>query len=174
MATPQEALREMLAEREHRKAIMRSSNWIAAEEGGSREYIPVSSTPLDTAYQRSKSVTRSDYLGRLETKTQELRSQADKHAPAADFVSSRPGRKPAVWGNAPDTVGGMVLGFDGRSDSTSNTAVSPPASIRRAPWVAMLLAVEAACPPDSRPLPSPASRPSRPSPPRLHSTARSE
>ena len=62
-----DALDQLTLEREERKARMMTSNWIAAAEGGSREYVPVSSTQLDAAYQRSW--TLSDALGASGTQT---------------------------------------------------------------------------------------------------------
>jgi hypothetical protein len=114
MGTPQEALKLMLEEREARKAVMQTSNWIAAAEGGSREYIPVSSTPLDQSYQRSKSVTRSDYLARLQTQSEANRAKRDAYAPAGAYIASKTRPPPAPVG--------QVLGYDERSSSTSNTA----------------------------------------------------
>jgi hypothetical protein len=115
-------------EREKRKAIMQTSNWVAAAEGGSREYIPVSSTPLDQAYQRSKSVTRSEYLGRLESQSAQRSLLRDKIAPAGDFVATKYNQPTGFGGGdqsrAPGGGMSIVLGSDPdeRFKETSNSA----------------------------------------------------
>jgi len=111
--------------REERKARMQTSNWVAAAEGGAREYIPVSSTPLDQAYQRSKSVTRSEYLGRLESQSQRGAAQ-DAIAPAGDFVASK--YRSGSWG-APGAS--IVLGSDPTLMETSNRAYGITAALPR-------------------------------------------
>ena len=96
---------------------MQTSNWVAAAEGGSREYVPVSSTPLDAAYQRSKSVTRSEYLGRLES--QRGQSRGPVVAPAADFVGAKHAPPSGKWGLLGASI---VLGSDEHVMATSNKA----------------------------------------------------
>jgi len=110
----------MLDDREVRKARMQTSNWIAAAEGGAREYIPVSATPLDAAYQRSKSVTRSEYLGRLES------SRAGTTAalpPAAEYCAKRQG--------VPSGNMGLVFGSDSSMMATSNEAYGSTSELPR-------------------------------------------
>ena len=113
-------------EREARKARMQTSNWIAAAEGGSREYIPVSSTPLDAAYQRSKSVTRSEYLGRLES--QRGMATDAMHAPAADFMASKHAPPNGKWGSLGASI---VLGSDQNVMETSNKAYGITSALPR-------------------------------------------
>lgn len=112
---------QLMVEREARKAMMQTSNWVAAAEGGAREYIPVSSTPLESAYMRSKSVTRSEYLERLQTQSFEAMAARDRIAPAADFVAGKYKQTGAHEGQGADGTT-MVLGYDGRSLERSNTA----------------------------------------------------
>ena len=76
------------AERDLRKSQMQVSNWVAAAEGGSREYIPVSSTPLSQAYQRSKSITRSEYLARTASEDERAKMR-DATAPAAGWIAKK-------------------------------------------------------------------------------------
>jgi len=113
-------------EREERKARMQTSNWIAAAEGGAREYIPVSSTPLDASYQRSKSVTRSEYLGRLESQRGISRDPA--MPPAADYIATKRGPGGGGWG----TMGAsIVLGSDPNVMITSNKQYGETTSLPR-------------------------------------------
>ena len=82
---------------------MQMSNWVAAAEGGSREYDPVSRNPLDQVYQRSKGAARSAYFQKLEAERSAQRSGAV--APAGSFMAARHGP------GSGRTVG-MVLGSD--------------------------------------------------------------
>jgi len=113
---------ELYAEREHRKATMQQSNWIAAQEGMGPppEYIPVSSTPLDVSYQKSKSQTRSEYLERIETQTRTAReaAQRDRSAPAADFIAKKH-FKPAAMEDGTT----IVFGSDAREMARSSTTI---------------------------------------------------
>ena len=114
-------------EREQRKSRMQTSNWVAAAEGGAREYIPVSSTPLDAAYQRSKSILRSElHQGRLESAAR--MSAGPGAPPAADFVA----RKHASpdWRQSASSLGAnIVLGSDDISMTPSNTAYGVTAAL---------------------------------------------
>jgi len=114
-------------EREARKSKMQTSNWIAAQEGGSREYIPVSSTPLDAAYQRSKSVTRSEYLGRL-SEMQRSPAAAPPLAPAAGYISSRHAPPTGNWGHLGASI---VFGSDPSAMDTSNKAYGVTSALPR-------------------------------------------
>lgn len=116
------------AEREDRKARMNQSNWIAAQAGGAREYIPVSSTPLDAAYQRSKSVTRSEYLGRLESERGEALASDPGLPPAASYLASKHGPASGRWGSRGAS---LVLGSDPDIKETSNTAYGQGLSLPR-------------------------------------------
>ena len=108
---------QMYEEREARKSKMQTSNWIAAAEGGSREYIPISSTPLDSSYQRSKSVTRAEYLERNPMPTgNPLKARA---APAADWIGAKRA-DPAIKSTQSSTT--IALGYDPRELGRSNTA----------------------------------------------------
>ena len=115
-------------EREERKARMATSNWIAAEAGGAREYIPVSSTPLDAAYQRSKSVTRSEYLGRLQSERGEALANETPLPPAASFIASKHGPADGRWGSGGASI---VLGSDPDIKETSNKAYGTGLSLPR-------------------------------------------
>lgn len=108
-----------MSERELRKAQMQVSNWVAAAEGGAREYNPVSTTPLSQAYQRSKSITRSEYLGRLSSQGAERAMARDTVPPAASWIA----RKHTAIGEA-DTMykANIVLGTD--PDPPSQTELS--------------------------------------------------
>ena len=112
-----DALDQLTLEREERKARMMTSNWIAAAEGGSREYVPVSSTQLDAAYQRSKSVTRSEYLSRLQSRAEGAAAR-EAIAPASEFVASKYRTQKASQGAGVN----MVLGYDPVVFDTSNVA----------------------------------------------------
>ncbi len=114
-------------EREMRKAKMQTSNWVAAAEGGSREYIPVSSTPLDAAYQRSKSITRSEYLGRLSSHRGQ--SQNVGAAPAADYIAKRTA---PLSSTSTATSLNIVFGSDDNDNSTSNVAYGETQALPRA------------------------------------------
>lgn len=113
---------DRLSQMEARKAMMRSSNWIAAAEGGSREYIPISSTPLDNAYQRSKSATRAEYLGRLESQTRAGAENREKFAPADSFIAAKYNTT-RHSASAGDQAGeSIVLGSDPMIREPSNSA----------------------------------------------------
>lgn len=114
-------------ERELRKAKMQTSNWIAAEAGGAREYIPVSSTPLDASYQRSKSMTRSEYLGRIKSSSADL-DTAPKPPPAATFIASKHVPQTGNWGHLGASI---VLGSDPDIKETSNTAYGLTSALNR-------------------------------------------
>lgn len=111
------ALNQLMEEREARKAMMQTSNWVAAQDPA-REFIPIASTPLDEAYQRSKSATRSEFLGRLQSQNRERMASRDNFSPAANFCASKNGT------SLPFTGGGesIVFGSDELARSTSNTA----------------------------------------------------
>jgi len=119
---------ELYKEREERKAIMQTSNWIAAQMGPKVDYIPVSSTPLDSAYQKSKSQTRSEYLERIETQTRLAREAKKYIPPAADFVAQKH-VKPAKM-EAGTTI---VLGSDPREMEISSTVVGDGLQIPEEP-----------------------------------------
>lgn len=110
-----------------RKARMQTSNWIAAQEGGSREFVPVSSTPLDAAYQRSKSQTRSEYLGRLRTGAGDSLDQLVS-PPAAQYIAAKSAPSKGSWGAGGASI---VLGSDPDSKETSNTAYGLSSSLPR-------------------------------------------
>ena len=78
---PPDALTPFVNERDLRKATMQMSNWVGAAPGGAREYIPVSSTPLDQAYLRSKSARRGENMARLASQSSSY--ARDKVAPAS-------------------------------------------------------------------------------------------
>jgi len=118
MSTGDTALNQLMAEREERKAMMQTSNWVAAQEDGAREFIPISSAPLEEAYQRSKSATRSEFLGRLQTQNRERIASRDQFSPAAPFCASKNGTAPPFSGGGES----IVFGSDDLSRSTSNTA----------------------------------------------------
>ena len=111
-------------EREERKARMQLSNWVAAAEGGSREFIPISSTPLDEAYQRSKSMTRSAYLSRLETG--DGRRRDPSMSLAADFIATKDARTRSGPSESQHKVltqrASIKLGYDPVVHATSNSA----------------------------------------------------
>lgn len=115
-----------MSERDERKAKMQTSNWIAAAEGGSREYIPVSSTPLDAAYQRSKSLTRSEYLGRLET--QRGQTYDSRPSPAAQYISSKHAPPSGNWGQLGASI---VFGSDPNIMDTSNKSYGVTSALPR-------------------------------------------
>lgn len=102
---------------------MQASNWVAAAEGGAREYVPVSSTPLDQAYQRSKSLTRSEYLGRLESRGA-VRDAVI--APAGSFVAAK--YQSRTWGSPGASI---VLGSDPHVMETSNLAYGITSALPR-------------------------------------------
>ena len=117
MPTP----KELFEEREQRKALMQTSNWIAAKEGGQVEYLPVSSTPLDLSYQRSKSQTRSGYLEKMATETAAARSTTTKHCPASTWVVGKKYDITSPGTSAVDTT--IVLGSDPRELGISSTII---------------------------------------------------
>jgi len=99
---------------------MQSSNWIAASKDGVSEYIPVSSTPLDTSYQRSTSATRNDFHQRMALMTSG--PKVEKVAPAGQWVANRTmGINPNAEKKI-STFGGsqMILGSDPIVFETSN------------------------------------------------------
>lgn len=100
-------------EREERKARMQMSAIGFAAENGSREYLPVSSTPLDRAYQTTKSPTRSAYLDRIESSKSSMHLHGT--APADKFVAAK-----HMSINRPDP--GLRLGYDPTPMDPSNTA----------------------------------------------------
>ena len=113
-----------MMEREERKARMQLSNWVAAAEGGSREFIPISSTPLDEAYQRSKSMTRSAYLSRLETG--DGRRRDPSMTLAAEFIATKDARTRSGPSESQHKVltqrASIKLGYDPVVHATSNSA----------------------------------------------------
>uniref|UniRef100_A0A7S2IYF6 Uncharacterized protein n=1 Tax=Haptolina brevifila TaxID=156173 RepID=A0A7S2IYF6_9EUKA len=113
-----DALNQLMVEREARKAMMQTSNWVAAQEDGAREFMPISSAPLEDDYQRSKSATRSEFLGRLQTQNRARMASRDNFSPAAPFCASKNGTA------LPFAAGGesIVFGSDNLDRSTSNTA----------------------------------------------------
>lgn len=111
-------------EREERKARMQLSNWIAAAEGGSREFIPISSTPLDEAYLKSKSLTRSAYLSRLETG--DGRQRDPSMSLASDFIAAKDTRLRSTGSAGPQHKvltqrASIQLGYDPVVHATSNS-----------------------------------------------------
>jgi hypothetical protein len=111
---------EMYKDREARKAVMQTSNWIAAQMGPKPDYLPVASTPLDSSYQKSKSETRAAYLDAIETQTRMAREARSYNSPAADFIA----KKYAHVGVAPDQEGTTIaLGYDPRSLEVSSTKI---------------------------------------------------
>jgi len=122
---------DLLTEREERKARMQTSNWIAAAEGGSREYMPVSSTPLDEAYQRTKSVTRAEYLGRLETRTGAAAAAPATISPASNFVAAKYSqvRKTEGAAGANINLGSDPVVFSQSNSAYGETLKLPPESI---------------------------------------------
>ena len=118
MSTPGDALNQLLQEREERKAMMQTSNWVAAQEDGAREFMPTSATPLDVAYQRSKSAHRSEYLGRLQSQDAANRGASrERFAPAASYCAVKNGTQPFTTNGE-----SIVLGSDEMDRETSNTA----------------------------------------------------
>lgn len=115
-------------EREERKARNRMSNWVAAAEGGSREYLPTSSNPLDFAYQRSKNQTRSAQMSRLDHNP----SSSPALPPAAKYISAKysPDKKKPF---RTDSLGAsVVLGSDLQPvRETSNSAYGIVSEIPR-------------------------------------------
>ena len=110
---------EIAAEAAQRKAIMQTSNWTAAQEGPPTEYIPVSSTPLDSSYQKCKSMTRAEYLERTGAQLHaSMKSSQNHFAPAADFVGSKY-YKPAKMEEGTT----IVLGSDPRETARSSEIV---------------------------------------------------
>ena len=65
---------------------MQSSNWIAAAKDGAHEYIPVSSTPLDSSYQRSISAARTGFHAKM---GMDMSTPASKVAPASSWMAQR-------------------------------------------------------------------------------------
>lgn len=111
---------EMYKDREARKAVMQTSNWIAAQMGPKPDYLPIASTPLDSTYQKSKSETRAAYLDAIETQTRMAREARSYNSPAADFIA----KKYAHVGVAPDQEGTTIaLGYDPRSLEVSSTKI---------------------------------------------------
>ena len=53
-----------MTEMQARKAQLLRSNWVAAGANATQEFNPVSTTPLDRSYQRSKSATRDTLMER--------------------------------------------------------------------------------------------------------------
>jgi len=104
-------------ERQERAARMRSSSWIAAAKDGVQEYVPVSSTPLDSSYQRSTSATRNEFHSRVGL--QSSGPKIEKFAPAGRWVA---GRYKASHDKEVGTFGAsIVLGSDPTHISTSNS-----------------------------------------------------
>ena len=111
---------EMYKDREARKAVMQTSNWIAAQMGPKPDYLPIASTPLDSTYQKSKSETRAAYLDAIETQTRMAREARSYNSPAADFIA----KKYAHVGKVPDQEGTTIaLGYDPRSLEVSSTKI---------------------------------------------------
>jgi len=80
--------------------------------------MPTSSTPLDVAYQRSKSAHRSEYLGRLQSQDAANRGASrERFAPAASYCAVKNGTQPFTTNGE-----SIVLGSDEMDRETSNTA----------------------------------------------------
>jgi len=106
-----------LEERKERMAQMQSSSWIAAAKDGAHEYVPVSSTPLDSSYQRSTSATRSEYRARMGLmQSTQGAGAVGKVAPASTWVAQKY--------YTPQGVGfcgaSIVLGSDRQTHTTTN------------------------------------------------------
>lgn len=130
MATP---LNEMQA----RKAMLLRSNWVAAGADATQEFIPVSETPLDRSYQRSKSATR-DMLTMKRDNTP-FESERATVSPASTFVASKYAPPPkAVAGSLDRSSMNIVLGSDGRSLETTNTSYGSTTGHRHPPPIDLL------------------------------------
>lgn len=116
-------------ERAERKERMQASSWIAASKDGVQEYIPISSTPLDSSYQRSNSAMRNDFHSR--SRLDQQGPKIEKVAPAGRWVA---GRYVAANKKEVGTFGAsIVLGSDPLVMETSNTAYGALQDIESTP-----------------------------------------
>lgn len=126
-----------LNEMQARKAMLLRSSWVAAAPGAKQEFIPVSETPLDRSYQRSKSATRD----MLTVKRDNTPFEAERTtvSPASSFVATKYAPPPgAVAGSLGRSSMNIVLGSDGRSLETTNTSYGSTTGHRHPPPIDLL------------------------------------
>lgn len=97
---------------------MQTSNWHAAAKDGRYEYKPISVTPLEPAYQRSTSSTKSDFFYKMQRAN--AGPAMSRVAPASNWVASRTAAPPKK--DAGGAFGAsIVLGSDPAEIKTSST-----------------------------------------------------
>ena len=114
-----DSLSQMMAEQQERRAQMNSSSWIAAQPGGQAEYEPISATPLDSNYQRSKATAQSGLYHRTR---EAVRSDGNRVAPASIFIASKYAKDAAQAQFISADETSIVLGSDPTLVETSNSA----------------------------------------------------
>ena len=77
------------AELQARKAALLKSHWVAADPKAKQEFNPVSSTPLDLSYQRSRSMTRDMLYERNMMMSKHVVDGRLTVSPASAFVASK-------------------------------------------------------------------------------------
>jgi len=136
---------DQLTEMQRRKATLLRSNWAAnAGEGGigaGIEYNPVSETPLDRSYQRSKSATR-DALYERNLMTP-ISGGGATLSPASTFVATKyaPGGANPAGGLGRSSMN-IVLGSDPASMETTNSHYGSTTGHKHPPPIDLLQQVD--------------------------------
>lgn len=130
------------SELEARKAALLRSHWIAADANATQEFNPVSSTPLDRSYQRSKSVTR-DALFERSMISSPILDGPQLISPASSFVATKYSSDlvPKAGGHDRSSMN-IVLGSDAPSVETTNSHYGSTTGHCHPPPINLLTLVE--------------------------------
>lgn len=147
MSDPAKARAELQA----RKAALLKSHWVAADPKAKQEFVPVSSTPLDLSYQRSRSMTRDMLYERNMMMSKHVVDGRLSVSPASLFIASK--YQAGLPSAAPDAgmsraTMNIVLGSDlpyepePNTTMTTNSAYGSTTGHRHPPGINLLEMVE--------------------------------
>ena len=139
------------AELQARKAALLKSHWVAADPKAKQEFVPVSSTPLDLSYQRSRSMTRDMLYERNMMMSKHVVDGRLAVSPASVFIAKM--YQAGLPNTAPDAgmsraTMNIVLGSDlpyepePNTTMTTNSAYGSTTGHRHPPGINLLEMVE--------------------------------
>jgi len=129
------------SELQARKAALLRSHWIAAAPDAKQEFNPVSSTPLDRSYQRSRSTTR-DALYERNMLMSPMVDGRQTISPASSFIASKYAAPPPKKGGLDRASMNIVLGSDAPETGTTNSHYGSTTGHRHPPPIDLLTLVE--------------------------------